>query len=340
MDTKNRYRGAWIGLAVGEAIGAQLEGVDDITHTPIVLGPPLRYGADTPLAMYVGRAVLSALETSRGSAGLGDEVARMLIAWHQEATDRPLGRDPSTWAATERLIGGVGWRDAGDPLIQPSAVAVRAVPIGLAFDPREVAARATVATLVTHRDPTALESAVFVAWTTSRLVRGASFDRSLVEEGREYVADFGLNGALADALADALGLHASMRSRPLQWLRAAEIHPNDGGHHAESAVGLAVVAALLAGDGPDAVETSIELAARIHGDNSAVAALTGAFLGAARGAWALPRHLVEPLEGLDVLVGLADALWDQASGLPTDDVNDHEAPTARSHTIWPTGTRP
>lgn len=324
MDTLDRFRGALIGLAVGDAFGAQLEHSGDPFHAPVALEPPLRFSDDTQLAMYTARGLLLAVEGDVDE-DVGRAVSAELIAWHQDPTTLERAPDKSSYAAIERLIAGAGWRDAGDPNASPSVVAVRAAPVGLLFAPDDVMAPAWASTLVTHKNPTAVEAAIFVAWLVGRLVRGAGLDRALVAEGRDWVTELGIGGALADALADALALDASLADRPLQWLPEEEIVPGDGGWHAESAVGLAIVAALrvgrMAAPGPDAFEVGLELAARIRGDSDAVGALTGAFLGAAWGTGAIPAALSEPLEALDVLVGLADALHDEASGLPLGDVH-------------------
>jgi ADP-ribosylglycohydrolase len=336
LDSLDRFRGCLLGLAAGDAFGAQLERVGDPFHAPVTLEPPFRYSDDTQLAMYVARGLLEAFELGRGEELVGEWVGKVLIEWHEDPTTTARNPDASTLAAISRMIGGRGWKDCGDPLARPSVVAVRAAAVGLAYAPDEVDGPVRASTWVTHHNGHALEAATFVAWLVSRLVRGAELTPALVEEGRERVAYLGLDGSLADSLADALALHASLRDRPRQWLPEEEIAPGDGGWHAESAVGLAVLCALLAqGDTPEGFEEAIEQAARIRGDSDAVAALTGLILGAAHGVGVVPNHFLEPMESLEVLSGLAEALHEEAGGLPRSDAAAARAPRARERKrLW------
>jgi ADP-ribosylglycohydrolase len=332
METIDRFRGCMIGLAIGDAFGSQLEHARDPFHAPVVFEPPFRTSDDTALAMAVGRGLLAAFETGRDPGPIRESVLSALITWYHDPVSAANTPDPTTWTAIERIVR-TGGKEGVDTRHQPTVVAVRAVPVGLAYAPSEVVVPARAVTCVTHQNATAVEAAVFTAWLTSSLVRGAPLTRALVEEGREMTADLGFGGALADSIADALGLYGRLVDRPLQWLPVDEITPGDGGWCAESAVGLALVAALLAPK-TDVIEGTFELAARIHGDSDGVAALAGAWVGAARGSDALPFALVEPLEALDVLVGLADGLHRDATGLPDDEPPGRRGPRAHIHHGW------
>lgn len=309
MDTIDRFRGALVGLAAGEVIGLALEQAGDPLHTPIPLDPPLRWNGGTDLALRLARAILLAEEDE--SLPLETALRAAFVEWSTHPDARMRGMDPSTRAAADGLAHGAA--DPAHPHAQPAVLALRSVAFGLAFEPEDTFGPVRIACRLTHRDPTGAEAAALTAWLISSLVRGAPLDRRLVNEGREAVADVGLGGAVSDAIGDALALHAARSSRELQWLPSEAITPGDGGKRAESALGLAIVAALLTP--PDSFLAGVELAARVHGHPSAVAGLAGALLGAARGMSAIPAAIVESLDELDVLLGVADSLR-VASGIP------------------------
>jgi hypothetical protein len=145
----------------------------------------------------------------------------------------------------------------------------------------------------------------FMAWMTSRIVRGA---------GRGYLADLGLGGSVVDALADGLGLHAERAGRPLQWLPAGSVVPGDGGRRAESAVGLAVAAALLAPPEMDGFLAGLELADALHD----AAALPGDAEG--------PRARSHRLWEAPAIADGGDMAWDESEEPATTPTPSDELP--------------
>ena len=160
-DDRERIRGALLGLAVGDALGAPLEGA-----TPDEAAPAARRG----LEMTGGRgwapgewtddtAMALALAESIAERGLldADDLAARYIAW-ATADGKGIGR-----ATARALIGGLGADDArararahleATGLAAGNGTVMRATPIGLAA--RSVAEAAHAARRdaeLTHADP-------------------------------------------------------------------------------------------------------------------------------------------------------------------------------------------
>jgi ADP-ribosyl-[dinitrogen reductase] hydrolase len=311
MDTLDRFRGALVGLAVGEAFGG---GADAEPHGSAAV----RSGGTTSQALAAARAMTLLLEDDADVEAIASATTEAFVEWRRDRLAWAREPDLATTLAVDRLIEGMPWREAGDPRSRAPVAAARAVAIGLPFAPERVQLPARISTAVTHHDPTALEASVFVAWMTSQLARGATLSRGLVAAGRAMVLDMGIGGGVPDALADALSLYDRLGGRAAPWLPVDAIGGGDGGRCAESAVALGALAALLAQPGDDAFAAGLELVARFRIDTVDVGAIAGAFLGAANGLTRIPGELAERLDRYDALTRAAEVLYAGAIDLPTE----------------------
>jgi ADP-ribosylglycohydrolase len=328
QDYRSRVRGTLLGLAVGDALGAPVDGlgIDGIREA---------YGAEglVDLAPAYGRrgAVTHLTQLTLFSVDglIRAQVRRDTGAWHPP-TD--LHRAYLRWAATQRDWGpdlrrkDDGWlareewlyarRDPGQALLlglgdetmgTPEApknpgelgpeAAARSAPFGLlvGWEPQLVVQLAVECAAQTHGHPTAYLAAGAYAVIVHALALGESLDGA-VQRGFALLAARPGHQPVSDALQHALGAVRQGLPGPE---RVAELC---GAGTAESLVGAAVYCALVAAD----VRHGLTLAVNHDGPSAATAALTGALLGALHGETALPPAWLAELEGRPTILELAD----------------------------------
>lgn len=209
MDIQDRARGALLGMAVGEAMGAPLEGLSpeeieekvgritgylDADKTQ----PEHRAGFFTHSAYEdETQAALATAET----LVIGDGFSVEELKSRFEELGRPVEGNVfgcyrrarrNFRTAVRRMLGGAPWKECGVNTAG-SGAASRGIPIGVWFrDDREGRLRAAVeATLLTHRDPRACAATASVAEITA-LVMG-------LEDGAQLDADAGARAIVAAA---------------------------------------------------------------------------------------------------------------------------------------------
>lgn len=317
MGTLNRFYGAFFGLAVGDAVGAQTRGAEHPDDVPLVDGPMLDWTDQTQHFTHAARAIVTALTHPYDRRVLGREVARELVDWYHDPSTP--GRHPgrSSLQAVVRLLEGVDWETSGNPDSDGADPLPRAVAVGLAWAPDDVVEPAITVTSVTHLHPTALQASVIAAWLVSSVTRGARLDPELVEEACRLGASAVPQGQAVHCVLVALEIARRNADNDAPYIDPRAVPPGDCGHRCGSALGLAVLLALLF-DGADEgarFERAIAAAAHIPGAPEVVGALTGALLGVALGLGVVPRDFVENTESRDDLAGLARALHFRSQGL-------------------------
>ena len=309
-----RFRGALVGTAVGDALGAPFEG-------RLRVGPkalerwsrsraPLRWTDDTAMTI----ALAESLVASRGFDG--PDLARRFTQRYFDDPHRGYGagpprifaalRDGAQWDAPGRAVfGGKGSFGNG--------AAMRAAPAGLFArgDTAGAAALGRSSALVTHSHELGQQGAAVQAAAVAVLVE----------------ADPGQGRDLLPRVLAAVRSHASAPEYSAAFDVLEEVHGASGDGHRVSPVAVvarigngiaaseAVPAALHAalthhGSFSDAVHYAIGLG----GDTDTIAAMAGALSGALLGYDAIPGEWLERLEAHDELVALADRLLEAAAG--------------------------
>ncbi len=189
----DRACGCLFGLAIGDAMGAPIEGmtaedirkrygeVDNFFEMQVRPSKDLpspqswyrlkaTYTDDTQMAL----AVMDSLVESGGfdPDHMAGQFARLSgdrdrgLAWVFRGSGR------STRAALEQLRGGTNWRASGMPSAGDGA-AMRVAPVGLFFrDDQEALVEASIQqAMITHRDPWAMASAAAISCGVAALVR-------------------------------------------------------------------------------------------------------------------------------------------------------------------------
>ena len=300
-ELRDRFRGALLGTAAGDALGAPFEGEPRVSpgrlETVARSDEPLRWTDDTHMTIATAEALVAA----GGFDGAG--MAERFVAAHAREPWRGYGAGPpQVFAAiragapwdepARRLFGGAGSLGNGG--------AMRAAPAGLLRygDIHGAARLARRCAAITHTHELGLQGAALqaaaVAWLVGRRPMAALDAPALVDDLRA-VAPAEEYQAQLDAL---MTLAADIRPERV----AARL-----GHGIAALE--AVPAALWAflrhhGRFADAVRAAVQMG----GDTDTIAAMTGALSGAFLGVSAIPDRWLARLEAADRISALADEL--------------------------------
>ncbi len=296
VDRRERFRGALLGLACGDALGAAVEGWSrpDIaaafgTLRDFQVGPIWAHGEttdDTAQAVDLAESLLATAEFDP------DDLMRRFVAWLRTG-GKSIGI--TTHAALSAHIGGVDARDAArvahdstGGLSAGNGGLMRAAPVALrhAAHPAAIADVARRQTAVTHFDPLAGHAA-------------AAFCLGL----DALLTDGGPRDAHARAVEYARAASPELSER-LAHAAEHDPDPNGYGGFAPRTLEAAFWALLHA----DHAEDAVVLAVNLGGDNDTHGAVAGALAGAWQGGGALPSRWLDGLQDRARLVELADRL--------------------------------
>ncbi|MFJ7204671.1 ADP-ribosylglycohydrolase family protein [Streptomyces sp. NPDC098789] len=330
QDFRSRVRGALLGSALGDALGAPIAGLslDGIreTHGPQGLTEPApahgRRGAvtaATQLTLFTVDGLIRAhVRRDTGAWHPPTDVHRAYLRW--AATQHDWGPDErrkeNGWLAHEEWLyarrgpdracmTGFGDEILGtleqpkNPTARDAGAMVRSAPFGLlvGWEPALVLQLAVECATQSHGHPTAYLSAGALAVIVHGLTRGESLDAA-VQRALGLLGSRAGQQPVTDALQRATA--AVTRGVPSPEI-IASLSPGDG-HGAEDALAAAVYCALVAED----VRHGLRLAVNHGGNSTATGALCGALLGALHGETALPAPWLADLEGRPTLLELAD----------------------------------
>ncbi len=350
-DKLSRYRGAVLGMAVGDAMGHTIEGKtwDQIRED---YGPNGLMGYDlvngqaevtsyTQIAAYIANAAL--LAVTRGKPELTPRYAAMALReWYKR---QYFPRDPEPtpfWVARlpqlrRRFCMDSWMQDAirqelyGTPeapknrFSYPGALPASAM-IGLSFDPKRTELRqagqiAEQVMALTHGDRETMLCAVVLTYAMIQLVTDPemSLREDLIHAVDRMHENYGFKYPQAETLTEKLHAAIDWAQTPSDPQKIMEGLTCSTG---AQCLGAAMFACLVH---PEDFDSAMILAVNHSGRSAAVGALTGAMLGARLGAEALPEFYLESLEPRQDLWELAK---DLSVGSPTaglfDDDWDHK----------------
>jgi len=302
-DARERYRGALLGLATGNALGVQIEGAsaksilayspegirdidsdearrdwDDDVAQAIELGECLLPG---PLDIddYLTRLVRWAEESGRG---MGFQTQKVLFKVAAGAT--------GTTAAQEV------WEQSGRHAAGNGAV-MRCAPVAMRWrtDPAQLIEDATNSSLVTHYDQRCVWTTVATCAVIAHALAGTEWDP-------EELAVAITAADAPDEVADAVRFSATSDLAGLEL--------DEGG-----SIGYtirAMNAGLWAHLNADDLEATLLDVINAGGDTDTNGAVAGAVLGAGFGVSAIPERWIERLPNPWALESLADRLFEAA----------------------------
>ena len=286
-DLADRWRGALLGTAIGDAVGAPTEGASAVDEAEVrwwmTSSRPLRWTDDTAMTLGLARSLVER-DGEVDPQHLGDTFA----ADHRAEPWRGYGAGPPKVFAEARR--GTPYLEAAAALYDGGSfgngAAMRAAPCAVAGgdDLDRVAELARQQAVVTHAHPLAQDGAVLMAVGTAAVAGTTNGD--------------GAHAALQQALPH-LRTDELHRAASLAMDRGAELDPREIGHQlgrdstALESVPAAVAAFLGAPDDPEEV---LVRATAVGGDTDTIAAMAGALVGARVGAAGLPDRLLDRLE--------------------------------------------
>ena len=294
---RDRVRGCLLGGAIGDAVGAPFEGWPEVDgarlERHIDAATMLTWTDDTALQM----AVAEYLAELHDPSGFDDDAhARGLARAWQWDPDRGYGVNPPH--VFRAVLAGEDWRASATEAFGGTGSlgnggAMRSAPLGtLPVDAPAVADLARRMAAVTHAHPVGKDGAAataVAAWNVLRWRGAEDVDGSaLMRECRAHVGT-DMVGEAVSAVLTTLEL-----DDPVE---VAQITGN--GVAAHETVGAALRFAVLMG-----------------GDTDTVAAVAGSLSGAAAGADALPRSLLERLEDRDRIERVSDELAARTARVP------------------------
>ncbi|MET7604843.1 ADP-ribosylglycohydrolase family protein [Streptomyces avermitilis] len=331
QDFRSRVRGTLLGTAVGDALGAPLDGLslDEIreVHGPLGLvdlalghGGHDRRGAVTQLTQLtlfsLDGLIRAQVRRDTGAWHPPTDLHRAYLRW--AATQHDWGPDERRkedgWLAREEWLYarrsparacllGLADETMGTPNAPKNPgetgpeAAARSAPFGLlvGWEPQLVLQLAVECAAQTHGHPTAYLAAGAYAVVVHALARGESLDAG-VQRALQLLSARPGQQPVADALQHALGAVRQGMPTP------ARVEELAGDGSAEGLLAVAVYCALVGED----VRHGLCLAVNHGGPSGAAGALTGGLLGALHGETALPPAWLAELEGRPTMLVLAD----------------------------------
>ena len=310
--TADQCAAALIGCAVGDALGAWIEGwsraaiaeqTDLLSHyRPFRQYPAGQYTDDTQLTIATAKSLV------RKGAVDGEDIANEIAQlWRNETI---IGAGPVAKRAVSRFLEGVDWREAAATDDLPfNGAAMRISPLGLwhardNYDALREGVR--IASIVTHGHPAGIDAAVVIAKAVALAARGGP-----VAPG-PFLTELG-SCAETEPL-------KSVLPKLEQWLQfdetmalqaivdATQQKPVEGFGINVMAASTTLGALYCFLKSPHDYSATIERALRIGGDVDTIAAIAGAISGARLGMAAIPTHLRKTLVDGDEIEALGREL--------------------------------
>jgi ADP-ribosyl-[dinitrogen reductase] hydrolase len=292
---RDRYRGALVGSAVGDALGATVEFKSraEIVRThgqlrDIIGGGWLRLRAgevtdDTQMALCIARSL-----AERGEFD-GDDIAARFVDWYRS---NPPDIGNTTRDALVRLASGVPWQEAGQqtheamrPRDASNGSVMRCAPVALMAraDPQANARYSVDSSRITHANPLCIAGCIALNAGIAALLSDPATDALSV----------------AINVTDNVTVRESLRSAPEHTPESLDA----GGY-----VLATLQSSFWAMANHDALEETIIAAVNLGDDADTTGAVAGALAGARWGYNAIPERWLDVLIGRDELVELADRL--------------------------------
>ncbi|RBP14046.1 ADP-ribosyl-[dinitrogen reductase] hydrolase [Roseiarcus fermentans] len=293
---RDRALGAFIGLAVGDALGTTIEFSLRDTVPPVadmVGGGPFRlkpgeWTDDTSMALCLADSLVAG-----GGELVAADLAQRFVRWWKEGENSVTGRCFDIGAATRASLAAFVRtktpRGGDDPHSAGNGGIMRLAPVALAAagDPRKAAALARAQSEVTHAAPECLDAAEALALVLAAGIAG---------EGK---------GAL-DAAAGAAFSAAKVRAIAAgSWRGKRRATIRSSGYVIDT-----LEAALWAVSESDTFEAAVLLAVNLGDDADTVGAVAGQIAGAVWGLDAIPERWRRQIAWRKRLLATAEALWD------------------------------
>jgi ADP-ribosyl-[dinitrogen reductase] hydrolase len=293
------FRGCLVGLAVGDALGAPVEGMSRAeiqrvhgTLTEMTGGgwhglEPGGYTDDAAMMLCIARSI-----AARGYFDPQDVAARF-VDWFDAG---PVGIGRTTWIALSEMKRGASWREAGriahERLGGKSAgngSIMRCAPVGLLhFERRDRLIRDSIdSSVMTHWDPEACWGAVAVNAAIAEILHGRTGDI--------------LSGLI-------VAIEQPRVKEAVEEVARMKAFDREPSAYVLDTLQAAVWCFLKTSSFEDALVTAVNLG----GDTDTVGAVCGALAGASYGLEAIPQRWLDPLQSREEILQLAGRIREVA----------------------------
>ena len=318
VEHEDRFVGALLGGAVGDALGSFCEGwprsrILEVEHLLEHYRDRRRDGAvvraggaytdDTQQALVLVDSLLAC-----GRVDPADVADRLLGMWR---AGELYGYGRAFREALERMADGVPWQQAASTDMPSNGTVMKIAPIGLWHWRHEARLDADAAAVcrLTHKDPRAVAPAIAIAQAVRHLAAGGAPDADELVTLAERSA-----GAVHAPTGRLIGGVRRLLELPADHAYAAllemPIAPYTRGQGLPSEAPVTAVVALEAFlRTPDQFDATVHRALTCGGDVDTFAAVAGNLSGACNGAGAIPAHLRAGLPAADHITGLARDLY-------------------------------
>ena len=318
MSLLEKFRGALLGVAVGDALGAPVEGLDGESARrfyeehgwKIVSG---KYTDDTEMTIGVAESLIACKGFN------GSHLAQQFLRNYNESR----GYGPGTREVLKMLSEGVSWKEASRKIFggegsYGNGAAMRIAPVGLLYHEnaeklREVAFKVSE---ITHAHELAKEGAALLAFAVALACRygcnrytvSAEEEEEAGETKREMLRNlhaFARHRIYKEKLAR---IEALLHAKDEEEARKRAFSELGNGEAAFNSVPTAIFSFLRSHD----FRESIVFAISLGGDTDTIAAMTGAVSGAFYGERSIPRDWLKSLESgvVAYLTKLAEDLYE------------------------------
>lgn len=294
---QDKFRGAIIGVAIGDSLGAGLEGSYTLASIPDKLSP--HYTDDT--AMTIGVA-----ESLARCNGLNPEdmVAQFIKNYEKEPW-RGYALGPPT--IFRMIKSGYKFSNELDKLLFPggsygNGSAMRTTPIGLyyfSYPPEIIREKAYITSRITHSHPLAKEGSALIAYSVTLALKEEPdilkklFKFTKLKEYKEKIL-------LIEHLLKKKTISSEVSRKLGNGVEAINSVPS-------------AIYSFIANDN---FEDSVKYAVSLGGDTDTISAMCGGIAGAKYGMSGIPSKWIETVENKDYLIYLADSLLNSCLSNP------------------------
>lgn len=318
-DLRDRFLGAILGCAVGDALGAPFEGAPpssgrfgsgrDVQYTRIPGYPVGQYTDDTQLTLAIMSGICRARDVDGGA--IADEFVKL---WRDGEI---VGAGASCSEAVYNIMdGSADWRNAGTAQGRAgNGAAMRAAPIGL-WDhahPDRIKGDAEISGIITHKDARSVAGAIAVAKAVAICVNSDDVEpgKFLDDISREIRGTSGLFADGVDELAHWLDLEPS-EALPLIYASGEpEIGPRRPGRVTAYVIPTVLCALYFFLKTPGSFMDGVTGSICAGGDTDTSAAITGAISGALNGISSIPKNLVDTLKDSADIINASELFYQE-----------------------------
>jgi ADP-ribosylglycohydrolase len=292
MDLKKRFRGAILGLAIGDALGMPVEGlseeeirnkfgkIEDFIPSPDGFKAG-EWTDDTEQMLILAKSIFETVYFN--PENFAEKLKRAMYS------GKLIKAGPTTRKAIYNLQRGIPWNKAGI-IADTCGAAMRVAPIGSFYYsiPNLVEKYAYISSIVTHKGSAAIAGAVAISISLSCICRDFT-DDEIIEEVVAKTQRYD------DLVSDKISGNSASGFTMLSWD--------------------AVPAAFYFFRNTDSYEECVIKAVNSGGDTDSIAAMAGAMKGAEMGIQNIPSRWVENVKDSEYLLEVADGLYSLSSSL-------------------------